>query len=138
MSSILYSISVTSVPWVVISRMSRKTAELSCYAQWKPKYRASIVHHFVFVYFFYFYFFYHSSCRKDYFTVLILKFGTGDFIDPGLLNMRLTVTGLSLWFCLPKYSKHRRSWYGLPKYRYEKTIHVVLNQLCSSLWTSHS
>ena len=26
--------------------------------------------------------------------------------------------------------------YGQPKYCYEKTIHVVLNQLCSSLWTS--
>ena len=106
MSSILYSISLTSVPWVIIPRMSRKTADLSCYAQWKLKYRANIVHHFIFVYFFIFIFFNHSSSRKDYFTVLILKFGTGDFIDPGLLNMRLTVTGLSLWFCLPKYSKH--------------------------------
>ena len=27
-------------------------------------------------------------------------------------------------------------WYGQPKYCYEKAIHVVLNQLCSSLWTS--
>ena len=30
----------------------------------------------------------------------------------------------------------KASWYGQPKYCYEKTIHVVLNQLCSSLWTS--
>ena len=28
-------------------------------------------------------------------------------------------------------------WYGQPKYCYKKTIHVVMNQLCSSLWTSH-
>ena len=27
-------------------------------------------------------------------------------------------------------------WYGQPKYCYKKTIHVVMNQLCSSLWTS--
>ena len=30
----------------------------------------------------------------------------------------------------------KASWYVQPKYCYEKTIHVVLNQLCSSLWTS--
>ena len=29
-------------------------------------------------------------------------------------------------------------WYGQPKYFYDKTIPVVLNQLCSSLWTSRS
>ena len=39
----------------------------------KPKYRANIIHHFIFVLFLYF--FYHSSCRKDQFTVLSLKFG---------------------------------------------------------------
>ena len=72
---------MTSVPWVVIPRMSRKTADLSCCAQWKLKYRGYIVHHFNFVFFVYFS--YHSSCRKDYFAVLILKFGTGDFIAPG-------------------------------------------------------
>ena len=27
-------------------------------------------------------------------------------------------------------------WYGQPKYCYKKPIHVVMNQLCSSLWTS--
>ena len=27
-------------------------------------------------------------------------------------------------------------WYGQPKYCYEKTIHVVLIQRCTSLWTS--
>ena len=32
--------------------------------------------------------------------------------------------------------KPDEGWYGQPKYCYEKTIHVVLNQLCSSLWTS--
>ena len=51
-------------------------------------------------------FFYHSSCRKDHFTVLSLKFGTQDFTDPGLLKIRRTHTGLSLWFCL-----HKCFWY---------------------------
>ena len=32
--------------------------------------------------------------------------------------------------------KPDEGWYGQPKYCYEKTIPVVLNQLCSSLWTS--
>ena len=40
----------------------------------KPKYRANIIHHLIFVFFIYF--FHHSSCCKDQFTVLILKFGT--------------------------------------------------------------
>ena len=51
-----------------------------------------------------FLFAYHSSCREDKFTVLILKFGIGVFTDPGVLKIRLTVTGLSLWFCLHKSS----------------------------------
>ena len=42
----------------------------------KPKSRANIIHHFIFVSFFFLYFFYHSSCRNDQFTVLSLKFGT--------------------------------------------------------------
>ena len=33
--------------------------------------------------------------------------------------------------------KPEEGWYGQPKYCYKK-IHVVLNQLCSSLWTSRS
>ena len=33
--------------------------------------------------------------------------------------------------------KPEEGWYGQPKFCY-KTIHVVLNQLCSSLWTSRS
>ena len=66
----------------------------------KPKYRANIFHHFIFVFFLYFS--HHSSCRKDQFTVVILKFGTQDFTDPDLLNIRLTFTSLSLWFCLHK------------------------------------
>ena len=44
----------------------------------------------------------HSSCRKDQFTVLFLKFGVEDFIDPGLLKIRRILTGLSLRFCLYK------------------------------------
>ena len=29
-------------------------------------------------------------------------------------------------------SKPEKGWYGQPKYCYEETIHLVLNQLCSS------
>ena len=46
---------------------------------------------------------------------------------------------IMLWF-LQKFSnicKPEEGGYGQPKYCYEKTIHVVLNQLRSSLWTSH-
>ena len=45
-----------------------------------------------------------------------------------------------LWL-LDKFSnigKPEEGCYGQPKYCYKKTIHVVLNQLCSSLWTSLS
>ena len=66
----------------------------------KQKYRANVIHHFIFVFFIYF--FYHSSCRKDQLTVLNLKFGTQDFTDSGLLKIRRTLTGLSLWFWLLK------------------------------------
>ena len=45
----------------------------------KPKYRANIIHHVIFVFFPYF--FYHSSS-------LNLWFGTQDFADPGLLKIR--------------------------------------------------
>ena len=38
------------------------------------------IHRFIFVFFLYF--FYNSSCRKDQFTVLSLKFGSQDFTDP--------------------------------------------------------
>ena len=40
----------------------------------KPKYRANIIHHFIFVFFvlFFCFFSYHSFCRKDQFTVFIL------------------------------------------------------------------
>ena len=62
----------------------------------KPKYRAAIIHHFILVCCLHF--FYLFSCRKDQFTVLILKFDIEDFTDPGLLKIQLTLTGLSLWF----------------------------------------
>ena len=62
----------------------------------RPRKRVCI-HHFIFVFFLHF--FYNSSCRKDQFTVLSLKFGSQDFTDPGLLNIRRI---LSLWFCLHK------------------------------------
>ena len=59
-------------------------------------------YHSPFYFVFFLYFFYHSFCRKDQFTVLILKFGIEDFTDPGLLKIWLTLNGLSLWFCLQK------------------------------------
>ena len=62
-----------------------------------------VVSYIIFVFFPYF--FHHTSCRKDQFTVLILKFGTQDFTDftdPGLLDIQPTLTDLSLWFCLHK------------------------------------
>ena len=46
-----------------------------------------VVSYIIFVFFPYF--FYHTSCRKDQFTVLILKFGNqdfADFTDPGVLT----------------------------------------------------
>ena len=33
--------------------------------------------------------------------------------------------------------KPEEGWYGQAKYCYKKTIHVVMNQFCSSLWASH-
>ena len=49
--------------------------------------------------------------------------------------------GFAILRLLHKFSnicKPEKGWYGQPKYCYKKTIHVVLNQLCSSLWTSRS
>ena len=66
----------------------------------KPKYRANIIHYFISVFFLNV--FHHSSCRKDQFTILVLKFGTQDLTDPGLLKIRLTLTSLSLCLCLHK------------------------------------
>ena len=51
----------------------------------------------ILIFVFFLYFFYHSFCRKDQFTVLILKFGIEDLTDPGLLKIWLTLNGLSLW-----------------------------------------
>ena len=63
-----------------------------------PYKKLNLKHHFIFVFFIYF--LYHSSRRKDQFTVFNLKCGTQDFTDPGLLKIRRrTLTGLSLWFC---------------------------------------
>ena len=36
---------------------------------------------------------------------------------------------------IPALCKPEEGWYGMQKYCYKKTIHVVMNQLCSSLWT---
>ena len=57
----------------------------------KPKYRANVIHHFMFVFFLYF--FSHSSYRKDQFIVLILKL----FIS----SYHFSVTNLSLVVKLP-------------------------------------
>ena len=76
----------------------------SHYSPLFPKER-HVIQHFIFIFFIYF--LYHSSCRKDQFTLLNLKFDTQDFTDPGLLKLRWTLTGLSLCFCL-----HKCSWYS--------------------------
>ena len=57
------------------------TVEGLCYIL---EYRDNIILYFNFVFFLYF--FHHSSCHKDQFTVLILKFGAQEFTDPGLLQ----------------------------------------------------
>ena len=68
----------------------------------KPKDRGNIIHHLIFVFFIF------SiplpAVIKDQFTALIIKFVIEDFTDPGLLKIRLTTTGLLLWFCLYKTS----------------------------------
>ena len=71
----------------------------------KPKYRADIIHHFILVCCLHF--FYLFSCRKDQFTVLILKFDIEDFTDPGLLKIQLTLTGLSLWLLSKQVPRER-------------------------------
>ena len=48
------------------------------------------------------------------------------------------VTTKREWLIKSNIYKPEEGWYGQPKYCYEKTMHVVLNQLCSSLWTSRS
>ena len=63
--------------------------------QWFVDDKGWIYHHFIFVLFLYFS--NHSSCRTDQFPVSSLKFGTQDFTDLGLLKIRRTLTGLSLW-----------------------------------------
>ena len=60
-----------------------------------------MIHLFIFIFFLYFFLSLFLP-YKDQFTVLSLKFGTQDFTDPGLLKIRGTLTGLSLWFCLHK------------------------------------
>ena len=57
-----------------------------------PKYRANIIHHFISVFFLYFS--YHSSCRKDQFTALILKFGTTNETVLEMLSLLLVITKL--------------------------------------------
>ena len=42
------------------------------------------------------------------------------------------------WLIKSNICKPEERWYGQPKYCYEKTIPVVLNQLGSSVWTSRS
>ena len=74
----------------------------------KPKYRANFIHHFIFVPFLYF--FYHSSCSKDQFTVLSLKFGTQDFTDPDLLKIRRTALVCRCGFAFMSVSNWYSTW----------------------------
>ena len=69
------------------------------------RHELQICHHFIFVLFLYFFLslFLPYKGLVSTVKVLILKFGIEDFIDPGLLKIRLTlITGLSLRFCLHK------------------------------------
>ena len=51
------------------------------------------------------------------------------------MNCLYTVS-LLLHIKISNICKPEEGWYGQSKYCYKKTIHVVMNQLCSSLWTS--
>ena len=66
----------------------------------KLKYRANIIHNFIFVFFLYF--FHHSFCRKDQFIVLIFKFGTQDFTDPANPHWFVVEVLLSRMFLIQK------------------------------------
>ena len=81
--------------------------------------------------FFYPYYFFFSSFMfcKSFPPLLFQKFLLRHYILH-LYNIVIPITKFSN-ICKPE-----EGWYGQPKYCYEKTIHVVLNQLCSSLWTS--
>ena len=67
---------------------------------WKGKWRANLIHHFISVFFLYFSI--TLPARKDQSPFPILIFGLEDFIDPGLLKICPTLTGLSLWICIQK------------------------------------
>ena len=51
---------------------------------------ANVIHRFTFVFFLSV--FYHSSCRKDQFTILSLKFGAEDVTDPGARFSKVPTT----------------------------------------------
>ena len=76
----------------------------------KPKYRANIIHHFIFVFFRYF--FYHSSCRKDQIIVLSLKFGFQDFTDPGLPKDPAEPDWFVVVFAFTSVSVSPKLWYS--------------------------
>ena len=67
------------------------------------------IRHFIFVSFLYF--FYHSSCRKDQFTLLNqLKFCIEDFTDPGPLNW----SGWPSMVCRCGFCLHKCFWEMIP------------------------
>ena len=63
-------------------------------------YRANIIHHFILLSSFFTVSITLPAVRIS--AVLNLKSGSQDFTDPGLLKIRRTLTGLSLWFCFHK------------------------------------
>ena len=79
------------------------------YGRWRLHLMGSCALLFLFSFFL---FFCHPSCRKDQFTVLILKFGQHwrCYCDPGLLKIPLTLSSLSSWFCLHKYPGYWAAW----------------------------
>ena len=52
----------------------------------KPKYRANIIHHVIFVFYIYIFSIILPAVRIMQLSVLSLKFGNQDFTDPGLLT----------------------------------------------------
>ena len=65
----------------------------------KKENKNNVVNYTLFLFFFFI--FSNNSCRKDHFSVLILKFGKFYYlllIQVLLLKIRRTLTGLSLWF----------------------------------------
>ena len=79
-------------------------------------------------------------CYSFFFPIFFFLCVVRHFRRSLLNNLYCDILHLySIVIAIHKFSnicKPEEGWYRQPKYCYEKTTHVVLNQLCSSLWTS--